>query len=168
MGSSGAGKTYLARALSKHLSLPHLELDAIRHQADWQPLPDREFREWVSAFCSGDAWVVDGNYAVVRDLIIERSTDVVLLDYSKRIVMTRLIMRSLWRVLLRKRLWNGNRERFQYLLSTNPELNVVLWSWINFGRRRAEFDTIAAPGLRVHRFTEVITTESLIEMIESN
>ena len=151
MGSSGAGKTHLAQALSLQLRLPHLELDSLRHQANWQPLPNHDFRNRVAAFCSADSWIVDGNYSQVRDLVLSRATDVILLDYPKRIVMSRLIWRSLTRVVLRKPLWNGNRESLRYLLSSDPELNVLLWSWSNFERRKQDFDALQPSNFNVHR-----------------
>ena len=151
MGSSGAGKTRLAATLAKQLKVTHLELDSLRHQPHWQQLPDRDFRDQVGAFCEADHWVVDGNYGVVRDLVLVRATDVILLDYPKRIVMRRLFLRSLARVFLRKRLWNGNRESLRYLLSSDPELNVMLWSWSNFERRRQDFDALQPAKFNVHR-----------------
>ena len=41
IGTSGAGKTTLARRLAGSLDVPHLELDAIYHQAGWEPLEAR-------------------------------------------------------------------------------------------------------------------------------
>jgi adenylate kinase family enzyme len=151
MGSSKAGKTRLAAELAKQLEVPHLELDSLRHQPNWQPLPDTDFRSQVGRFCEADKWVVDGNYHVVRDLALARATDVILLDYPKRIVMCRLVRRSLARVFLRKRLWNGNRESLRYLLSSDPELNVLLWSWSNFERRRQEFDDLESATFNIRR-----------------
>ena len=151
MGSSGAGKTRLAADLANQLQVPHLELDSLRHQPKWQPLPDADFRSRVGTVCKADTWVVDGNYHVVRDLALARATDVILLDYPKRIVMCRLVRRSLTRVFLRKRLWNGNRESLRYLLSSDPELNVLLWSWSNFERRRQAFDQLEPGSFKIHR-----------------
>ena len=144
LGSSGAGKTYLAKRIAHENDLPHLELDSLRHQANWQALPDHKFRKQVGDFCQAESWVVDGNYQVVRDLLLARATQLILLDYPKRIVMRRLLFRSLARVLSRKTLWNGNRESIRYLFSPDPEVNVVLWSWANFDRRRREFDELEA------------------------
>jgi adenylate kinase family enzyme len=160
MGSSGAGKTHLASKLSTELALPHLELDSLRHQANWQALPDHKFQTEVRGFCKNDKWVIDGNYSVVRALVLARATDVVLLDHTKSLVMFRLFIRSMNRVLLRKKLWNGNRERLRCLLSPNPNINVLLWSWRNFDRRRAEFTalqlsvaTAEQATLRIHRIS---------------
>ncbi len=174
MGSSGAGKTHLASKLSTELTLPHLELDSLRHQANWQPLPDRKFQTEVRAFCKRDRWVIDGNYSVVRALVLARATDVVLLDRSKTLVMFRLFIRSMIRVLLRRKLWNGNRERLRYLLSPDPNLNVLLWSWSNFDRRREEFTQLQLSvarteqaTIRIHRVSNNKQLRELVEHLNS-
>ena len=63
VGNSGSGKTTIARRLAAGLGIPHLELDAVFHQRDWQPLATSEFRRIVSEFTAGASWVVDGNYS---------------------------------------------------------------------------------------------------------
>src|SRR5262245_43481632 len=70
VGNSGSGKTTMATRLAAALGIPHLELDSVFHQADWQPLPREEFRAAVRDFAAADAWVIDGNYdSAVRDLV---------------------------------------------------------------------------------------------------
>jgi adenylate kinase family enzyme len=63
VGNSGSGKTTIARAIAEALGVPHLELDGVFHQPDWQPLDTDEFRRVVSEFTAADSWVVDGNYS---------------------------------------------------------------------------------------------------------
>ena len=63
LGSSGSGKTVLARELAERLGVPHVELDALRFAEDWVEVPDEVFIERIAAFTEGDAWVVDGNYS---------------------------------------------------------------------------------------------------------
>jgi len=43
--------------------------------------------------------------------------------------MFRVVSRSLARVVFRRDLWSGNRERWSYLLSTDPAKSIVAWSW---------------------------------------
>jgi adenylate kinase family enzyme len=38
VGTSGAGKTTLARRIADRLQLPHIELDAINWQSEWRDL----------------------------------------------------------------------------------------------------------------------------------
>jgi len=69
VGVPGSGKTTAGRRLASSLGVPFLELDAIVHQAGWHDLPVDEFRARVRDAVSGDAWVVDGNDAAVRDTV---------------------------------------------------------------------------------------------------
>jgi adenylate kinase family enzyme len=53
VGTSGSGKTTVTAALSARLVVPHLELDGLRHQPGWVPLPDGEF---VARVAADPAW----------------------------------------------------------------------------------------------------------------
>jgi adenylate kinase family enzyme len=129
VGAPGSGKTTFAARLAVRLGAPHIELDAIFHQPNWGELPTDEFRARVSAATEGgDAWVVDGNYAAVQDLVWAAADTVVWLDLHRRTVMTRLVGRTAPRVIRRERLWNDNRERWTNLFSLDPERSVLAWS----------------------------------------
>jgi adenylate kinase family enzyme len=112
VGTTGSGKTTLARQLSGQLGIPHLELDAIRHGPNWEETPDENFRKCLSQALSGRSWVVDGNYGIVRDLVWPRATTLVWLDYPLRVIMWQLFWRTLRRCVTREELWNGNQGRF--------------------------------------------------------
>lgn len=135
VGCSGSGKSTVGEALALALDVPHLELDSIRHQANWQELPNDEFAARVGAFVAGEAWVVDGNYSVVREpLVWPRADTIVWLDLPKAVVTLQIVSRSLWRVVLRKELWNGNRESWRNLLAWEPERSIIRWSWTSYDR----------------------------------
>jgi len=128
VGNSGSGKSTLARALAAGLHLHHLELDALFHQPGWTRLPEPAFREQVAEVVAGERWVADGNYRMVRDLVWGRADTIVWLDLPRRVVTPRIVRRSLMRVATRQALWNGNRERWRNLFSTDRERSIVLWS----------------------------------------
>lgn len=69
VGTSGAGKTTTARLIAARLQLPHVELDALHWDANWTMAPLPVFRERVARALAGEAWVIDGNYGKVRDLV---------------------------------------------------------------------------------------------------
>ena len=119
--------------------MPFLELDSLRHQAGWVELPDDEFRARTAAVVAGDGWVVDGNYGAVRPIVRARATQIVWLDLPRWRVMLQIVPRTLRRVVLRRELWNGNRERFRNLFSRRPEESIILWAWTTHARRRREF-----------------------------
>jgi adenylate kinase family enzyme len=136
VGSSGSGKTTFGRALASRLDVPFVELDSIFHQPGWTMLPDDEFRARVRKIVAGDAWVIDGNYAVVRPLVLDRATTVVWLDYSRPRVMARVIRRSAVRAVTRAELWNGNREAVRSWI--DPD-HPIRGSWSHFDRKRAQY-----------------------------
>jgi adenylate kinase family enzyme len=144
VGNAGSGKSTVARALAARLGVPWVELDAIYHQADWQPLAAAEFRARVTAAIAADGWVVDGNYSSVRDLVWARADTVVWLDPPRRTVMRRIVWRTLKRVALGTRLWNDNRERWRNLFTTDPEQSVVAWAWHRHATYRQRYAAGAA------------------------
>lgn len=138
IGTSGAGKTTLARRLSMQLRLPHIELDAINWQAGWRDLtrhdPD-EFVRRVADAIAAPCWVADGNYGPVREIVWGRATHLVWLDYDLGIVMRRVVARSVYRLLVRTELWAGNRERWMHLFSPD---HPIRWAWSTHTKRGIE------------------------------
>lgn len=133
-GSSGAGKTTLARRISERLGLTLVEVDALFHGPGW--VPRESFVEEVEAATRPDGWVADSaGYAAVRDLLWERADTLVWLDYSRPRVMGRVLRRSFARATYDRELWNGNREGFRDW--ADPE-HPVRWAWSHHAQRRAE------------------------------
>ena len=143
VGTSGTGKTTLARQLSARLGLPHVELDALHWDPGWAPTPAEIFVGRAGAALGGDTWVVDGNYPEVRDLIWRRADTIVWLDYSLALTMWRLTLRTFRRVATREVLWNGNRERglSAHFFSRD---SIFLWALRTYGLRRREYPALLA------------------------
>ncbi len=139
VGNAGSGKSMLAARLAAQLAVPNVELDSIFHLAGWRELSEDQFRAEVLAVTAGDAWVVDGNYVAVREQVWDRADTVVWLDLPRRVVMPRITWRTLSRMVTRRELWNGNRERLCNLLSTDPERSIILWSWIKHAEYRRRY-----------------------------
>jgi adenylate kinase family enzyme len=137
VGTSGSGKSTLGEAVAARLGLPFVELDSIRQQANWVELPDPQFQERVTAITDTEAWVIDGNYSVVRNLIRRRATLIVWLDLPRWQVMIQVLWRSLRRVVLRTKLWNGNQERLRSLF--HPE-HPIWWAYSTYARRKREYE----------------------------
>ncbi|WEH41692.1 adenylate kinase [Streptomyces sp. NBC_01218] len=153
VGITGAGKSTLARALGVRLGVPWYEMDALHFSGPGWAV-DEEFGRKVAAIVEEDRWIFDSyGYPEVRDLLWERADTVVWLDYPRRVVMPRVLRRSLARTLTRRRIFGGNRERAVEWLSRD---HPVLSSWSGHAGRRAEIGRRAgAPRevpLRVVRF----------------
>jgi adenylate kinase family enzyme len=173
VGSSGSGKTTQARTIADALGAPNLELDSVYHQANWTPLSDAEFVARVSRFVEQPRWVVDGNYTShgVLDAVWQRADTVVWLDPPRSTVMRRVLFRSLRRVAMRTELWNGNRERWRNLWSTDPEQNIVLWAFTRFEHTRTRYETRTRDPrfahLAIHRLITEAEREALLSTLRA-
>ncbi len=137
IGCSGAGKTTFGRTLAARLGVPFVELDSIFHQPGWTQLPDDEFRARVREATAPDGWVVDGNYSVAREIVLERASTVVWLDYPRPWIMQQVIRRSVGRAVTRRELWNGNRENAREWLNAD---HPIRWAWSQHARKRIEYE----------------------------
>ena len=127
VGTSAAGKTTFARALAGHLDVPCVELDALHWEAAWTEAPEPVMRQRVTDATVGEAWVVDGNYSAVRDIVWGRAQAVVWLDFPLRTVLWRYAARTQRRIRTGEELWpgTGNRERLSMHLLTPRQPAVV-------------------------------------------
>lgn len=137
LGTTGSGKTTLARRLVDHLGLPLVELDALHWEPNWTPAAPDRFRARADVATAGDGWVVDGNYSAVRTIIWPRAEMLIWLDYPLVVNLWRLLWRSLRRGLTQEELWNGNRESLREQFLSRDSL--FLWAVTHHGRRRREY-----------------------------
>ncbi|HEY0457837.1 MAG TPA: hypothetical protein VGC97_01725 [Pyrinomonadaceae bacterium] len=137
IGTSCSGKTILASNLAQKLRLPHIELDSIHWKPNWTPTPREEFGNLVSAAAAPEAWVADGNYSAVRDILWARATTLIWLNYPFYVVAGRALSRTFRNVFYRRVLWSGNKETFrQSFLSKD---SILWWVIKTYRRRRQEY-----------------------------
>jgi adenylate kinase family enzyme len=137
IGTTGSGKTTLARQISQRLDIPHIELDYLHWEPHWIEVPTEVFRERVEAAIAPDAWVTDGNYNKVRDLLWTRATTIVWLDYSFPITFSRLLRRTIYRAITQEPICNGNRESLW--LSFFSKDSILLWLFQTYGENRQKY-----------------------------
>jgi adenylate kinase family enzyme len=123
-GSSGAGKSHLARIVAARLKLPYVELDSLYHGPNWTPRP--EFLADVRRVAAKPRWVSECQYASARPILLARADTLIWLDFRRLTVMHRVIRRSLIRAATRRPFFNGNTETFRSWL--DPE-HPIRWSW---------------------------------------
>ncbi|MBD0263371.1 MAG: AAA family ATPase [Tolypothrix sp. T3-bin4] len=136
VGTSGSGKTTLAKQISQLLTIPHVELDYLHWEPNWVEVPNDVFRKRVSQALSGNTWVVDGNYSIVRDIVWERADTIVWLDYSFPVVMSRVLWRTFQRVVKQQEVCNGNRESWKTTFSRD---SIVLWMVQTYDKNRRQY-----------------------------
>jgi len=153
IGVSGSGKTTFAGQVARKLSLPHIELDALYWEPDWQASSRPVFRGRVQAATAADTWVVDGNYSQSHDIVWSRASHIVWLDYGLLTIMRRVTWRTLRRLFSQQELWNGNRESLRGIFGRN---SIVWYAFTSYRRHRVRYAALLASRefnhLKVRRF----------------
>ncbi len=154
IGVSGCGKTELARQIAARVGVPHVELDSLFWEANWQPAARTAFRARVQNATAGEAWVVDGNYSQSHDIVWSKASHIVWLDYGLLTIMQRVSWRTLRRLFSRQELWNGNRESLHGVFGRN---SIVWYAFTSYRRHRVRYAALLASRefnhLKVRRFS---------------
>jgi adenylate kinase family enzyme len=93
IGSPGAGKSTLARALGQRTGLPPIHLDVQFWQPGWMMPTMADWRDRLSAIVAEPRWIIDGNYGSALERALPRADLVLWLDYPRRTA----LRRALWR-----------------------------------------------------------------------
>lgn len=98
LGPSNAGKSTLAVALGRRISLLPTHLDRLQHlpHTNWQRRPEDEFVTLHDEVIRGPEWIIDGGYSRVMRQRLDRATGIIVVNdrLSKRYL--RYIRRSLF------------------------------------------------------------------------
>ena len=137
VGTTGSGKTTVAKEISKNLLLPYVELDALYWDENWTGVSDEIFRDRVKDAVKADQWVIDGNYSRVRYLVWERAETVVYLDYSFTRTFWQPIKRTVRRSITKEELWSNNQESLRKSIFSHD--SIMLWMIKTYYRRRKQY-----------------------------
>ncbi|MFJ3310452.1 adenylate kinase [Streptomyces sp. NPDC086549] len=118
-GPPATGKSTLARWLSTELGHPHTDLDDILFTPDG-PLPLPEFRQQAAEITRQDAWIVEGNFSKLAEVVWHRADALVWLDFPLSLIIYRIVRRSLYQL-------TGRED--------SPQARRLTWSKAFFSRR---------------------------------
>lgn len=107
-GNAGSGKTTLAAAVGRELSLPVYSLDSIVWQPGWRKTPRGRRMQLEQELTSRPSWVIDGVSKHVR----ESSDLVVLLDVPRR-----------------RCVWRASKRYVRHFAHTRPGLPLGCTEW---------------------------------------
>lgn len=113
LGCCGAGKSTLARRISKITGLDIIHLDQHYWKANWIETEKTEWERKAQELANRPQWIMDGNYAGTLDLRLKRADTVIYLDQSTVKCLWRITKRILkYRGLTRPDMPEGCKERF--------------------------------------------------------
>jgi hypothetical protein len=110
--------------------------------------------------------VIDGNYSATRHLVWPRVDTVVWLDLPRRVVMWRVVSRTVRRIVTREVLWSGNRETVGKALGRD---SIIAWAWTTFERNRQKYPPLFAahPHLAVVRLRSAKDVRRFLAAVSS-
>jgi adenylate kinase family enzyme len=138
-GATGSGKSTMAEGIGELTGIPVTSVDDICWSPGWVQMPKHEQLETFDRITRGDAWILDSAYEGWRYLAHERADLVVALDFARLTSFSRLLRRTLHRMIDGTEVCNGNRESFREIFLARD--SILLWHVTSFRRKRAEMRT---------------------------
>jgi adenylate kinase family enzyme len=142
IGTSGSGKTWLARRVAERLGLPHIELDALYWGPNWSEPPRQVFHTAIVNAVAQPAWVMCGNYRTTQPLILPRVQVLVWLDYPQWMVTSRVVWRTVRQSITHEPLCGDNRQGFR--MSFLSRDSIILWSLSSYWRKKQRYSQLFA------------------------
>jgi hypothetical protein len=109
IGSSGSGKTCLAKQIADRLSLPFFPSDDVFWSAGWQPAAHIDVARWLRDVLDRPTWVIDGNFDRERASLWMAADLIVWLDYPWLPTLWRVARRNIRWWALRRPVWGQRR-----------------------------------------------------------
>ena len=171
VGTSGIGKSTLAKRLVEILNCEYIEMDRYYHGPNWTETPTDIFESKIRDALESDRWILDGNYhSKTFKTKWARATMIVWLDMSFSRNFYRAVTRALNRAWTKKELWpnTGNRETFRTLFSRD---SIVLWTVITFRKLRKRYSAIEKsppPNVKFVRLRTPRDVEQFVSTVEAS
>lgn len=138
IGSSGCGKTTLAKVLSSKWGLAMCDLDELAWMPNWIERDRAKERADVEKVVANEKWVIAGNYSRHRDLIWVNADLIIWLDLPLLTCLWRGFRRSIKNILLDRSLCNGNYDSFRRLFRWDNR-SIIYWIYSNHKKKRMRY-----------------------------
>jgi len=123
-GTSGSGKSFLSKKLSKLLKIKVYDLDDIFWIRKYDlKRSDKEKVKLLGKICKKKAWIIEGVYSSWVEGAIKKSDLVIILDVPKVILAWRIIYRFLGRRGKNRETWKDTVGLIKYAFSYKKKEN---------------------------------------------
>lgn len=173
LGTSGCGKTHVAKRLAVILGVPYVCSDAILWGPNWTQKPPPDQLSGYDEATRRGAWTFDGNLGnatrAENALVLARVDTLVWLDLPFWRVFSQLLARTIKRAWTREELWHGNRESWRVSFFTRD--SILLWAIRTYRPNRLRYaEHFADPGyarLKKIRFTRRRDVNAWLAMLKA-
>lgn len=149
-GVTGSGKSMLAARIATATGLPYHCVDDLTWLPGWVEVPAAEQRRRMAAIAAEPDWVLDAIYSAWADTVLPHVELIVALDYPRWLSLSRLLRRTLRRMVDRRPICNSNVESARNAFSRN---SMIVWHFRSFPHKRARIRRWLGEGRPVLRFT---------------
>lgn len=139
VGTSGSGKSTVAKKLSGALSIPYVEMDQIFWGQDWHWPSDEKFFNDLRKNIAPDKWILDGNYTRTLSIKWEKVQMVVWIDLPLKKTLFQAITRAFKRSISGKEIWpnTGNKESFRKSFFSKD--SIILWTLKTYKKVKQQY-----------------------------
>lgn len=141
VGTSGSGKSTVARQLAQKLAMPYIEMDRLYWRPDWQGTPDDEFQARITEALADatSGWVLDGNYTRTKAIKWREVDWVVWVDYGFCRTLWQAVRRAIRRAWQQSELWPGTGNCESFRRSFLSRESIVWWTLKTYHRNRKKY-----------------------------
>ncbi|MFE8118629.1 shikimate kinase [Brenneria goodwinii] len=156
VGTSGSGKSTIAKRLAQRLDVPYIEMDALFWRENWQETPDSEFFPRLETALAQEHWVLDGNYNRTREIKWREADLVVWVDYSFIRTLYQAVSRAWRRSWRKEEIWTGTGNPEQFARNFFSRDSILLWTIKTYSRNRKRYlADLSNPRYRHIRFIQL-------------
>lgn len=141
VGTSGSGKSTVARQLAQQLAVPYIEMDRLYWQPNWQGTHGDEFLMRIDQALSAApaGWVLDGNYTRTKSLKWRDVDWVVWVDYGFCRTLWQAFRRAAVRAWYKTELWPGTGNCESFRRSFFSRESIILWTLKTYRQNRKKY-----------------------------
>ena len=118
IGSGGAGKSTIAKKLSKKLNLPLINLDQFYWKPEWIPTSKEKWRNKVAELVKKDEWIIDGNYKSTFNIRFPACDTIIWLDINRFVCFWRIWKRRVF------------KNRDDYIGGCDEKIDYKFFKWV--------------------------------------
>lgn len=133
VGTSGSGKTSLAKELSQRLGIEAFDLDDFYWLPHWTPRKVEDYEQRLDELLEKPQWIISGNYSRYIPQMWSQADLIIWLDLPLYLLLWRAILRSVRRIVSQELCCGGNVESWSRFFSRH---GIAVWIVSSYWRRK--------------------------------